>query len=102
MALLAFEDGASAAAVSPQLGALWDVSARHDVAGQLNSALLVAQAQEPVPRLPGLVKQLAWAQAQLDSAGVGVPHVALDKVVTATPPAAARPSTQSGGVDEQM
>lgn len=61
MALLAFEDNRS----SP-VGGLLEYRQRQKTASELNSAILVAQSQEKEPRLPALIKLLAWAQDQLD------------------------------------
>lgn len=77
MALLAFENEAQAAAVSPALAALWAPEARHLVASQLNAAILVSQGQESEPRLPGLLKRLRWTEQALAGAGRPVPHFSL-------------------------
>jgi hypothetical protein len=77
MALLAFENEAQAAAVSPSLAALWAPEARVDVASRLNAAILVIQGQESEPRLPGLLKRLAWTEKALSEAGKPAPQVEL-------------------------
>ena len=70
VALLAFDDPAS----SPLADLLsWQQRAR--VAALANAALLEASGAAGSPRLPELVKMLAWAQAKLGERGVRFPKM---------------------------
>ncbi|KAF9975231.1 Glucose-induced degradation complex subunit, partial [Actinomortierella ambigua] len=61
MSLLAFELNAS----SP-VSDLLTPGQRQKLASELNSALLLSQSQEKDPKLPNMLKMLAWAQQQLE------------------------------------
>ncbi|KAI8376329.1 CTLH/CRA C-terminal to lish motif domain-containing protein [Radiomyces spectabilis] len=61
MALLAFQD-IQASPVSDLL----HPGQRQKTAGELNAAILMSQSRENEPRLPNLLKMLAWSQEQLD------------------------------------
>jgi glucose-induced degradation protein 8 len=60
MTLLAFEEPAAA-----PMGELLGPAQRQKTAGELNAAILSSQCQDKDPKLPGLLKLLAWAQGQL-------------------------------------
>jgi len=70
VALLAFDDPAS----SP-LGDLLSQAQRNRTAAAANAALLEASGARGSPRLPELVKMLAWAQAKLAEKGVRFPKI---------------------------
>ncbi|KAF7721790.1 Glucose-induced degradation complex subunit [Apophysomyces ossiformis] len=61
MALLAFQDVHR----SP-VRDLLQPSQRQKTASELNAAILVSQSREKDPKLPNLLKMLAWSQEQLD------------------------------------
>ncbi|KAG0224889.1 hypothetical protein BGW41_004918 [Actinomortierella wolfii] len=61
MSLLAFELNAP----SP-VSDLLTPAQRQKLASELNSALLLSQSQEKDPKLPNMLKMLAWAQQQLE------------------------------------
>ncbi|CAO3617061.1 unnamed protein product [Mucor hiemalis] len=61
MALLAFGDNSD----SP-VQDLLHPGQRQKTASELNSAILMSQSQEKDPKLPNLLKMLAWSQEQLD------------------------------------
>jgi hypothetical protein len=61
MALLAFGDSFD----SP-VQDLLHPGQRQKTASELNSAILLSQSQEKDPKLPNLLKMLAWSQEQLD------------------------------------
>ncbi|KJE92238.1 hypothetical protein CAOG_03242 [Capsaspora owczarzaki ATCC 30864] len=61
LALLAFDNQRT----SP-VGHLLDLAQRQKTASALNAAILASQNQERDPKLPSLLKMLAWAQTQLD------------------------------------
>jgi hypothetical protein len=70
VALLAFDDPAS----SP-LADLLSQQQRSKTAAMANAAMLEASGSAGAPRLPELVKMLAWAQARLGERGVRFPRM---------------------------
>lgn len=63
MALLAFSpEMVSASPVADLL----DQAQRQRIASELNSAVLVSQAQDDTPKLPSLIRMLLWSQQQLE------------------------------------
>ncbi|KAG0737434.1 hypothetical protein G6F57_012748 [Rhizopus arrhizus] len=61
MALLAFQD-----TIDSPVGELLHPGQRQKTASELNAAILINQSQEKDPKLPNLLKMLAWSQEQLD------------------------------------
>lgn len=70
VALLAFDDPAA----SP-LADLLSQAQRNRTAAAANAAMLEASGAKGSPRLPELVKMLAWAQAKLSEKGVRFPRI---------------------------
>lgn len=62
MTLLAFKD-----ATKSPMADLLSSAQRQKTASELNAAILSSQCQEKDPKLPALLKMLAWTQAQLSS-----------------------------------
>jgi hypothetical protein len=61
MALLAFQDS-----LNSPVQDLLHPGQRQKTASELNAAILMSQSQEKDPKLPNLLKMLAWSQEQLD------------------------------------
>lgn len=61
MALLAFQD-----CMDSPVQDLLHPGQRQKTASELNAAILMSQSQEKDPKLPNLLKMLAWSQEQLD------------------------------------
>lgn len=61
MALLAFQDS-----LDSPVQDLLHPGQRQKTASELNAAILMSQSQEKDPKLPNLLKMLAWSQDQLD------------------------------------
>ncbi|KAG2232213.1 hypothetical protein INT48_003903 [Thamnidium elegans] len=61
MALLAFQDS-----IDSPVQDLLHPGQRQKTASELNAAILLSQSQEKDPKLPNLLKMLAWSQEQLD------------------------------------
>lgn len=61
MALLAFQDS-----IDSPVQELLHPGQRQKTASELNAAILISQSQEKDPKLPNLLKMLAWSQEQLD------------------------------------
>ncbi|KAG2211319.1 hypothetical protein INT46_009221 [Mucor plumbeus] len=61
MALLAFQDS-----IDSPVQDLLHPGQRQKTASELNAAILMSQSQEKDPKLPNLLKMLAWSQEQLD------------------------------------
>lgn len=86
MALLAFEmpslaPSATAAAPSsivmpPSIASLLDQSQRLKTAQELNAAILTSQSHGKDPKLPGLMKMLAWGETMLVDKGADFPKCA--------------------------
>lgn len=83
MALLAFElptlsspppSSAQTTDMPKSIASLLDPSHRLDTAQELNAAILTSQSHGKEPKLPALMRLLAWAEGLLDEKGAEWPR----------------------------
>jgi len=91
LALLAFDTPADADKCP--MAALLSPSQRQKTASELNAAILASQNQETMPRLPGLLRSVLWAEKQLEERAK-FPHMSvMDAELGAPSGATSAPST---------
>lgn len=88
LALLAFD--APADADTCPVAALLAPSQRQKTASELNAAILASQNQETMPRLPGLLRSVLWAEGQLEKV-VKFPHMSVVDAELSAPTGATAP-----------
>lgn len=105
------DDGAadawSATSVPPNLVTLLHPSHRAKTAHELNSAILTSQSYSPSPKLPGLIRMMAWGEDMLADRA-DFPRIGLQSLLGAsasvpirlTRTAGLAPGSQSAGGDE--
>lgn len=88
MALLAFEmpsllghSSGKGAAMPEGIASLLDQGQRLRTAEELNKAILTAQSQGKDPKLPGLMRMLAWGESMLAEKGAEFPKCELTRLI---------------------